>query len=108
MFLLIDILFLSLKPKWLKKALNLSFNVFSTKGLIGDTIFTSPTGDETTILRGQHSQAKVLPLAVQREYPHFSLYFKTLSIGPVPGIEPAISRCAINDVPIEQILPRFW
>ena len=59
-----------------KKALNLSFNVFSTKVLIGDTIFTSQTGDETTILRGQLSQAKVLPLAVQREYLHFSVILR--------------------------------
>ena len=75
-FLLIEILFLSLKPKWLKKALNLSSNVFSTKALIGDTIFTSQTGYETTILRGQPSQAKVLPLVVQREYLHFSVILR--------------------------------
>ena len=35
-----------------KNALYLSVNVFSTKVLIGDTIFTSPTGDGTAILRG--------------------------------------------------------
>ena len=43
-----------LKP--LKKALYLSVNV---KVLIGDTIFTSPSGDGTAILRGHPSQAKV-------------------------------------------------
>ena len=32
-----------------KKALYLSVNVFSTKVLIGDTIFTSPNGDGTAI-----------------------------------------------------------
>ena len=37
----------------------LSLNVFSTKVLIGDTIFTSPTGDGTAILRGHPSHAKV-------------------------------------------------
>ena len=42
-----------------KKALYLSVNVFSMKVLIGDTIFTSPTGDGTTILRGHLSHAKV-------------------------------------------------
>ena len=42
-----------------KNALYSSVNVFSTKVLIGDTIFTSPTGDGTTILRGHPSHAKV-------------------------------------------------
>ena len=42
-----------------KKALYLSVNVLSTKVLIGDTIFTSPTGDGTAILRGHPSHAKV-------------------------------------------------
>ena len=41
------------------KVLSLSVNVFSTKVIIGDTIFTSPTGDGTAILRGHQSHAKV-------------------------------------------------
>ena len=51
----------------------LSVNVFSTKVLIGDTIFTSPTGDGTAILRGHPNHAKVYPFAGQREYLHFSV-----------------------------------
>ena len=42
-----------------KKALYLRVNVFSTNVLIGETIFTSPTGDGTSILRGRSSHAKV-------------------------------------------------
>ena len=42
-----------------KNALYLSVNVFSTKVLVGDTIFTSLTGDGTAILRGQPSYARV-------------------------------------------------
>ena len=42
-----------------KCALYLSVNVFSTKILIRDTIFTSPTGDGTAILLGHPSHAKV-------------------------------------------------
>ena len=42
-----------------KNALYLSVNVLSTKVLIVDTIFTSPNGDGTTILRGHLSHAKV-------------------------------------------------
>ena len=50
-----------------KKALYLSVKVFNTKALIGDTIFTSPTGDGNAILGGHPSHAKALPLAVQRD-----------------------------------------
>ena len=42
-----------------QKALYLSVNEFSTKVPIGDTIFTSPTGDGTVILRGHPSHTKV-------------------------------------------------
>ena len=38
-----------------------------------DTIFTSPTREGTTILRGHPSHARVQPFAVQREYLHFSV-----------------------------------
>ena len=41
-----------------------------------DTIFTSPTGDGTAILRGHPSHAKVSPLAVQRKYLHFSVILR--------------------------------
>ena len=56
-----------------KKTLYLSVKVFHTKALIGHTIFTSPTGDGTAILSGHPSHAKALPLAVQRDYLHFSV-----------------------------------
>ena len=59
-----------------KNALYLSVNVFSMKVLIGDTIFTSPNGDGTTILRGHPSHVKVQPPAVQREYLHFSVILR--------------------------------
>ena len=59
----------------MKKALYLSVNVCSKKVLIGDTIFASPTGDGTAILRGHTSHAKVQPLAGQMQHPHFSIIF---------------------------------
>ena len=43
----------------LKNARYLSVKVFSTKLLIKDTTFTSPTGDGTAILRGHPSHTKV-------------------------------------------------
>ena len=49
------------------------YSIFSTKVLTGDTNFTSPTGEGTAILRDHPSHAKVSPLAVQREYLHFSV-----------------------------------
>ena len=47
--------------KFTKNALYLSANVFSTKVLLGDTFFyvVAPTEDETSILRGYPSHAKV-------------------------------------------------
>ena len=54
-----------------KFALYLSFNVFSMKVLIGDTIFMSPTRGGYAIFRGHPSYAKVQPPPVQREYLHF-------------------------------------
>ena len=44
--------------------LYLSVKVFSTKVLIGNTIFTSPAGDGNAILRDHPSHAKVYSLAV--------------------------------------------
>ena len=52
-------------------------NVFSAKVLIEDSIFTSPTGEVTTILRGHPSHAKVKPLAGRaKTIPSFFSYFK--------------------------------
>ena len=59
-----------------KKPLYLSVNVFSSKVLSRDTIFTSPAEDRTAILRGHPSHAKVQPLAVQGEYLHFSVILR--------------------------------
>ena len=75
----------------LKNALYLSVYVFGTIVLIRDIILTSPTGDGTTLLRGQQSHPEVQPLAVQ-----FLSYFKTLNIGPAQGIKPATSRSAVK------------
>ena len=42
-----------------KNALYFSADAFSSKVLIGDTIFTFPIGEGTTISRGHPSHAKV-------------------------------------------------
>ena len=60
----------------LKKKIALNLSVIWVKVLIGDTIFTSLTGDMTTILRGHLSHAKIQLLAVQMEYFHFSVILR--------------------------------
>ena len=59
-----------------KNTLYLSVNVFRTEILIGDTSFTSPTGDGTAISRGHPSHAKVHLLAGQRQYLYFSVILR--------------------------------
>ena len=81
---------------WKKNALYLSVNVFSTKVLIGDTIFYV-----SYWRRDRHftwsSEPREGPAACRaKEVPSFLSYFKTLSIGPAPGIEPATSRSAVT------------
>ena len=86
----------------------MSDNVFSTKVLTGDTIFTSPTGDGTAILRARSSEPREgLAARWAKEVPSILSYFKTLSIGPASGIEPATSRSAVSALPTELILPRL-
>ena len=77
-----------------KKLHLLNVNAFSTKVLIRDTSFTSPTDRHFTDVviratrRSSHLQCK--------RSTSFLSYFKTLSIGPVPGIEPTTFRSAVK------------
>ena len=71
-------------------------HVFSTEVLFGDTILTSPTGDGTAILRDHPSDARGPGCCSGKGVPSFLSDFKTLSIGPTPGIEPATSRSAVK------------
>ena len=80
---------------------------FSTKVLIGDTIFTSPTGDGIAILRGHPSHAKGYPFAGQRQYLHFFVILRPWVL--VRSREsnarpPALQSSAL---PTEIILPRL-
>ena len=69
----------------------MSVNVSSMKVLIGDTIFMSPNGDWTAILRDEG-----LATCSAKGVPSLLSYFKTLSTSQAPGIEPATSRSAVN------------
>ena len=66
-------------------------SVFSTKVLIGDTIFTFRTGDGTAI-RCSSEPGEDLPVCRAKGVPSFLSHFKTLSVGPIPGIELATYR----------------
>ena len=76
--------------------MHLSVNVFSTKVLIGDTIFTSPTGDGTNILRWSSKWREGVAICRAKAVSSFLSHFETLSTGPVPGTEPATSRSAVK------------
>ena len=54
----------------------MSVNVFNTKAIFEDTIFTSPSEDGNAILRGHPSHAKVQPFSRQ-------LHFSVTSVLPV-------------------------
>ena len=76
-----------------REALYLSVNIFSTKVLIEDTIFTSPTGDGIAVLLCHPSHAKVQQ---GKGRTFISQLSNTLGIVPVPEIEPATSRFAVK------------
>ena len=67
------------------KALYLCSNVFSTKVGIGDSIFTSPTGDGTAILRGHRpNHAKALP------------FCRTKAVPSLLGVSGVLSEVGMN------------
>ena len=63
---------------------------------LGTLYFTSPNGDRTAILPCSSEPREGLACCSAKGVPSFLGYFKTLSIGPVPGIEPATSRSAVK------------
>ena len=67
------------------------------KYLLRILFFSSPSGDGTSILRSHPSHTKFKPFERQRKYFHFSvILLQTLSIGPVPGIEPTTYISAVG------------
>ena len=85
--------------EWKKDPLCFSFNVFSTKVIIGDSIFKPTTGDGAAILRGHPSHSKVsLAVWSAKACNTFisQLFFKTLSISRAPRIEPATFRSVVK------------
>ena len=79
-----------------KNACYLSVKVFCTKVLIGDTIFTSPTGDGTASLHEWSSQpCEGLAACSAKGVPSILSYLKARGVGPALGIEPA-THCSAD------------
>ena len=74
----------------------MSVNVFSTKVLIGDTIFYVSNWRRDRHFTWSSEPHEGLACRSAKGVPSFLGYFKTLSIGPAPGIEPATSRSAVT------------
>ena len=74
----------------------LSVNVFSTKVLFGDTIFYVSNWRRDRHFTWSSEPREGLACCSAKGVPSFLSCFKTLSIGPAPGIEPATSRSAVN------------
>ena len=69
-------------------ALYLSVNVFSTKALIGDTIFYVSNWRRDRHFTWSSEPREGLAICRAKAVPSFLSHFKTLSVGPVPGIDP--------------------
>ena len=82
----------------------MSVNVFSMKVLFGDTIFTSPTGDETATLHGHPNHAEVKRFAGQRQYLHFSVTLRTRVLVQSGESNPRPPALQSSAVPTELIL----
>ena len=74
----------------------LSINVFSTKVLIGGTIFYVSNWRRDRYFTWSSEPRDGLTVCRAMAAPSFLSYFKTLSIGPVLGIEPVTSRSAVK------------
>ena len=83
-------------------------NVFSTKVLIRDTIFTSPNGDGTAILLCHPSHAKVQPPAGQRKYLHFSVILRPWVLVRPRESNPRPSALQSSALPTELILSNCY
>ena len=79
-----------------KNALYLSVSVFSTKVLIGDTIFYVSSWRQDCHFTWSSEPREGLTVCMAMTAPSFLSHFKTLSIGPIPGIEPVTSRSAVK------------
>ena len=79
-----------------KNAPYLTVNVFSTKVLIEDTVFYVSCRRQDRHFTWSSEPHEGLTFCKAKGVLSFLSYFKILSIGPAPGIEPATSRAAFT------------
>ena len=79
-----------------KNVLYLSVNAFSTKVLIGGHYINVSYWRRDRHFTWSSEPREGLAICRAKALPSFLSYFKTLSIGPTPGIKPAISRSAVK------------
>ena len=81
----------------------MSVNVFSKEVLIGTLFLHLLLKTRDRHFTGSSKPREGLAVCRAMEAPSFLSYFKTLSIGPTPGIEPATSRSAVTALPTKLI-----
>ena len=91
---------------YIKKALNLSVNVFGTKVLTGDTFYVSYWSRDHLFTWSSEPREGQAASAQCKGVPLFLSYFMTLSSGPALGIEPGPPALQSSALPTELILPR--
>ena len=84
------------KPKKKQKSTLFECQVFSTRVLIGDTIFYVSNWRRDRHFTWSSEPREGLAACSAKKVPSFLSHFKTLSNGPAPGIEPATSRSAVK------------
>ena len=91
------------------KKCTLSVNVFSSKVLIGDTIIYVCYWRRDRHFARSSEPREGLPVCRAKEVPSFLSYFKTQSIGPAPGIEPATFLSAVErSTDLANPVAKFW
>ena len=92
-----------------KKKCTLSVNIFSSKVLIGDTIFYVCYWRRDRHFARPCEPREGLPVCRAKEVPSFLGCFKTPSIGPARGIEPATSHSAVErSTDLANPAAQFW
>ena len=74
----------------------MSVNTFSMKVLIQVTLFLCLLLEKGPHYTWSSEPHEGLPVCRAKEVPSFLSYFKTLSTGPAPGIEPANSHFEVK------------
>ena len=101
------LLFITLFHPPKKNALYLTVNLFSTKVLIGDTIFYVYYWRQDRHATWSSEPREGLASCSAKGLPSFLSYFKTLSVGPAPESNPRPLALKLHALRTELTLPRL-